>query len=129
MATKLFIILRNDVKVSKQQIAELTSFHISQFFIENNNLDIMLDGAIELAVSPEERGWIREGMQVELRTVQSHYALETLRLNMEINGLPMSEKYKTRPTEFDDLEELSLSVGPCEPKLVGEIIKKTKQLR
>jgi peptidyl-tRNA hydrolase len=125
---KQVILVRQDLKMKKSQVASLVAKASTEFFIVND--ESVRSDTLSVRLTPEETDWINSGSIRVVLGVGSETTLRSLAFKAELAGL---QCYPVDGKIFSDgedgpMETLCIAIGPDQSKKIDEITKNLKLL-
>ncbi len=126
---KQVILVRNDLKMKKSQVASLVAKASTEFFLVNDESE--RGDELSVKLTPEETDWINSGSIRVVLGVNSEDSLRTLALRAEMAGLqcyPVQGKIFEDSNEDGTSETLCVAIGPDVSSKIDQITGNLKLL-
>lgn len=126
---KQVILVRNDLKMKKSQVASLVAKASTEFFLVNDESE--RGDELSVKLTPEETDWINSGSIRVVLGVNSEDSLRTFALRAEMAGL---QCYPVQGKIFEDSDEdgmsetLCVAIGPDVSSKIDQITGNLKLL-
>lgn len=124
---KQVILVRQDLKMKKSQVASLVAKASTEFFLVNDESE--RGDTLSVRLTPEETDWINSGSIRVVLGVGSETTLKSLTFKAELAGL---QCYPVEGKMFDSegggTETLCVAIGPDESRKIDEITRNLKLL-
>ena len=123
---KQVILVRQDLKMKKSQVASLVAKASTEFFLVNDESE--RGDTLSVRLTPEETDWINSGSIRVVLGVGSETTLRSLAFKAELAGL---QCYPVDGKIFDEegrVETLCVAIGPDESRKIDEITRNLKLL-
>jgi peptidyl-tRNA hydrolase len=123
---KQVILVRQDLKMKKSQVASLVAKASTEFFLVNDESE--RGDTLSVRLTPEETDWINSGSIRVVLGVGSETTLRSLAFKAELAGL---QCYPVDGKIFEEegrIETLCVAIGPDESRKIDEITKNLKLL-
>jgi len=123
---KQVILVRQDLKMKKSQVASLVAKASTEFFLVNDESE--RGDTLSVRLTPEETDWINSGSIRVVLGVGSETTLRSLAFKAELAGL---QCYPVNGKIFEEegrVETLCVAIGPDESRKIDEITKNLKLL-
>jgi peptidyl-tRNA hydrolase len=123
---KQVILVRQDLKMKKSQVASLVAKASTEFFLVNDESD--RGDTLSVRLTPEETDWINSGSIRVVLGVGSETTLKSLTFKAELAGL---QCYPVEGKMFDEegrFETLCVAIGPDDSRKIDEITRNLKTL-
>ena len=126
---KQVILVRQDLKMKKSQVAAMVAKASTEFFLVNDESD--RGDELSVKLTPEEADWINSGSIRVVLGVNSEDSLRTLALRAEMAGLqcyPVHGKIFEDTTDDGTSETLCVAIGPDSSSKIDQITRNLKTL-
>jgi PTH2 family peptidyl-tRNA hydrolase len=123
---KQVILVRQDLKMKKSQVASLVAKASTEFFLVNDESE--RGDTLSVRLTPEETDWINSGSIRVVLGVGSETTLKSLTFKAELAGL---QCYPVEGKMFDEeggTETLCVAIGPDDSRKIDEITRNLKLL-
>jgi PTH2 family peptidyl-tRNA hydrolase len=123
---KQVILVRQDLKMKKSQVASLVAKASTEFFLVNDESE--RGDTLSVRLTPEETDWINSGSIRIVLGVGSETTLKSLTFKAELAGL---QCYPVEGKMFGEegyAETLCVAIGPDDSRKIDEITRNLKLL-